>query len=136
MKLDMRSRTSALKSRLRLLRSTRRGSRVWRCVVCAAYLALSLQLQACRGKSSDYEELCRIYNEYSKPDLPRDVAAVKITERVEHKLPGLYERYVVIAMNPVEGRYQAFKDLAASENVANWSCDAIRTFYEVPRPPR
>jgi hypothetical protein len=119
-----------------MLQSTRHESKVWRCMVCAAYLALSLQLQACRRKSSDYEQLCRIYNEYSKPDLPRDVAAVKITERVEHELPGLYERYVVIVMNPVEGRYQAFKNLAASESVTNWSCDAIREFYEAPRPAR
>jgi hypothetical protein len=110
----------------------RSGSRSRLGAVCVAYLVVSLQMLACRSKSSDYEQLCRIYEEYSKPDLPRDVAAVRITERVERELPAIYERYVVVVMNPVDGRYQAFKDLAASAQVSNWSCDAIRAFYEAP----
>jgi hypothetical protein len=112
----------------------RYGSQRWRCALCVGCFALAPLLLACRGKSSDYEQLCQIYREYSKPDLPRDIAAVKITERVEREPPTIYERYVVIVMNPVEGRYQAFKELATSQNVSNWSCDAIRAFYEAPRP--
>lgn len=133
MKRDMRFRTSVLASRARSrVQSTRLATRFWRAVASTAYLALSLQMQGCRSKSSDYEQLCRIYGEYAKSDLPRDVAAVKITERVERELPKIYERYVVIVMNPVQERYQAFRDLAASEHVANWSCEAIRVFYEAP----
>ena len=98
-------------------------------------LGLLLVVPAC-AKSSPYDRLCKIYEEYSSGGTPRDVAAVKITERVERELPEIYQDYVVVVMNPVEGRYDAFKELARkSANQSNWSCDAVRTFYITPKSP-
>jgi hypothetical protein len=92
-------------------------------------MAGALDIVGCGAKSAPYDRLCKIYEEYGAPSTPRDVAAVKITERVERELPGIYEKYVVVVMNPVEGRYHAFADLAREASQPNWRCDAIRAFY-------
>lgn len=105
----------------------------WLTLLC---MAGALNIFGCGAKSAPYDRLCKIYEEYRAPSTPRDVAAVKIAERVEHELPELYEKYVVVVMNPVEGRYDAFTNLAREANQTNWRCDAIREFYSgQPKAP-
>ena len=103
-------------------------------VVC---LGMLLSACGCGDKSSSYDRLCKIYEEYSSASTPRDVAAVKITERVERELPEIYQDYVVVVMNPVEGRYDSFRELARkTANQPSWSCEAVRTFYiAAPKAP-
>jgi hypothetical protein len=115
-------------------KADRGGWRFARASFCLPLLSAvwGLNVSSCVSKTSQYDKLCRIYEEYSPAATARDVAAVKITERVERELPEIYDRYLVVVMNSVEGRYDAFRELAHEADQPSWSCDAIRQFYSPP----
>jgi hypothetical protein len=97
----------------------------------AALLFLSI-LTACGGKSSDYDRMCKIYEEYGA-EKPSDVLAVKIAQRVEREIPEIYESYGIVLQNSPQYRYEDFKELARTRaNQPNWTCEAFRKFHEAP----
>ena len=96
------------------------------------FLVALAGLAACGAKTSPYDRMCRIYEEYSS-ERPSDELAVKIAQRVEREIPEIIETYGTVLQNSPPYRYEDFKELARTRaNQPNWTCEAFRKFQEAP----
>ena len=93
-------------------------------LVAAAFIPAS-----CSARSTAYDRLCRIYEEFdARPDSSE--LAVAISREVEAKLLEIYADYHVVMTAGAQERYEMFRMLARErEHQENWSCEAIRNRY-------
>jgi hypothetical protein len=95
---------------------------------------LLILLTACNGVSSnqtqsDYDKLCKIYEEVlSKPFSPVMVGA-EIGERVQKEIPAVYIHFENIANADPQKAYQLFKNVVEKETQKSWDCQIMKNFY-------
>lgn len=99
-------------------------------------LLLSFLLFSVSCKSStqtevtDYNKLCKIYEEIVPQSIDLSTKEMKIVERVQKELPTFFNaNFVHIETADANKRYQFIKQLAEEETKKKWDCEVMRSYY-------
>ena len=96
--------------------------------------ALFILCVACESSSStqsvsDYEKLCKIYEEVVKTRSSKTERIVLLTERIKKEIPDIYPIYQNAALVAGKEKYQFFKEAAETDTNVSWDCDAMKFYF-------
>ena len=78
---------------------------------------------------SDYDELCRIYEEVLDESIAPEMIGAELTKRIQNEIPGVYVHFKNIANADPKDAYQLFKKVAEKETEKAWDCKVMKDFY-------
>jgi hypothetical protein len=80
--------------------------------------------------NSDYDKLCKIFEDIAPKPLSPAVKGMDLAERIEKELPKFYQRdYQNIILLDRNQAYQTIKEIAESETKKPWDCQVMRDYY-------
>ncbi|MGD8569794.1 MAG: hypothetical protein PVJ39_17035 [Gammaproteobacteria bacterium] len=78
---------------------------------------------------SDFDKLCKIYEETLQNPTSHIMQAVEITERAEKEVPNIAVHVENIANVNAKDADPLFKKIAEKQTKKSWDCKAMKEFY-------
>jgi len=99
-------------------------------------LSLSLTNTACANQDNigvktekKYSNLCQIFDETMKKNIPIEMQSYEISNRINIEVPSLLDLRRNIANADPSEAYNLYKQSAKFAGIKNWQCPAIKSFY-------
>jgi len=81
-------------------------------------------------QATDYDKLCKIYEDIVPQPIDLSTKEMKIVERVQAELPNFFNtNFVHIEKARADKRYPFIKQLAEEETKKKWDCEVMRSYY-------
>jgi len=78
---------------------------------------------------TDYDKLCKIYEEIVQKSFSPEIREMELSERIQNEIPNVYEHYRNILMSGPNDSYLLFKKVAEIETKADWDCKVMKAYF-------
>jgi len=99
------------------------------------FFALVILATACNTSSttqavSDYDKLCKIYEEVVNTQTSQSKKYVLFTVRIEKEIPSIFALYQNAALVDGKNKYQFYKEAAQKDSNKQWDCEIMKLYFE------
>ena len=100
-------------------------------LTCMVLLCMACEKMSANQGQTDYDKLCTIYEEIVQQSIEAEAKEIKLVVEIEKQLPVFFKQHYVHLINTARNRtYGLIKQVAESNNVKDWECPVMKTYYE------